>query len=385
MWWFRQSTTGGGDAPPDPPTMLYFLIAGQSNASGRGEMAGAESTDDRVIMFANDYNYKTAFEPVDDSTGQLDAVSNDLWTPASTYGHGFGLRAAKTIVDSPEGNYTVMLIPCAKGSTTIANWMPTADRYDRLTLYGSANYRHDQVLPSGGLDAILYYGHESNAGSARATYAADWADLMAEFRTDWGASLPVIFCQLAKHTNSTTNNQQHLTAEIQRKTEAGSGDATEVANTHMVVTFDLPLVDIIHLNQTAQKALGTRIGLAVREHVLGESIDGTGPRLNGAPTHPGGDKSKVKIDTTQTLATISSNADNQFRVFDGASEMTISSVVRDPADDSAILITMSATASGTVTVSYGDVVASGTGVTYSNVVKNGDGLPLPQFGAQTVV
>lgn len=65
--------------------------------------------------------------------------------------------------------------------------------------------------------------------------------------------------------------------------------------------------------------------------------------------------------------------------------MTIDSVVRDPADDSAILITMTTSASGTVTVSYGDVVASGTGVTYSNVVKNAAGLPLPQFGAQTVV
>lgn len=383
MWFFRQ-TTQADDTPIDPPTMLYFLIAGQSNASGRGLLAGKETGDSRVLMFANDYNLKEAFEPVDDATGQLDSVSNDLWTVGSTYGHGFGLRAGKKIVESGVDTYNVTLIPCAKGSTTIGQWLPTVDRLDRTTLFGSANYRHDMVLPDGGLTALLYYGHESNAGGSRGTYAADWATLMAEFRAEWGADLPVVYCQLAKHTDPTTSNNQHLTAEIQRRQETGSGDATEMAHMHMVVTFDLSLIDVIHLDQAAQKTLGDRIGLAVRQHVLGEAVDGTGPRLNGAPVHPGGDKSKIKVDTTQALATISGNADNQFRVFDGASEMTITSAVKDPGDASAILITMSATATGTVTVSYGDVVASGTGVTLANVVKNASGLPLPQFAALAV-
>lgn len=265
-------------------------------------------------------------------------------------------------------------------------WQPGVDRSDRATLYGSAHYRADQAAP-GGLTAIWYYGHESDSFSDLLVsgYTATWAALMADFRADLGADLPVVYCQLAHHIDIAYAPRMHQVAELQRQAETGSGHANELTHMHMVVTFDLPLIDSIHLNDVAQRALGARIALATRQHVLGESIDGTGPRLNGAPVHPGGDKSKVKVDTTQTLATISGNADNQFRVFDGASEMTISSVVSDPGDASAILITMSATASGSVTVSYGDVVAAGTGITLSNVVKGASGLPLPQFGAQVVV
>lgn len=365
-------------------TTYYFLIGGQSNAAGRGTLGAVhtrEQPDARVRMFGNDYVLKPAYEPVDDSAGQIDTVSDD----GGAVGHSFALRAAKNVVQNAAKSKTV-LIPCAMGGTGMNEWMPGANRLDRSTLFGSANYRHDQVLPVGGLTALLYYGHEGNSDDAdRPDYAADWAALMAEFRAEWGANLPVIFAQLAKNTGATANHEQHLAAEIQRLQETGSGDALAMAHMRMVVTFDLPLDDAIHLSKTAQIALGDRIGLAIRQHVLGQSVDGTGPRLNGAPAHPGGDKSKIKIDTTQALETISGNADNQFRVFDGGSEMTITSVVRDPADASAILITMSATASTPATVSYGDVAASGTGVTLSNVVKNAAGLPLPQFGLQTVV
>jgi hypothetical protein len=341
-------------------------------------------------MFANDYTYKQAYEPVDDATDQDtlgDPISNDLWTYGSTYGHSFGLRAAKGIVGTA---YQVTLIPCAKGATTILNWMPDpTDRLDRGTLYGSAHYRHDTVLPAGGLTALWYYGHESNSTSAlaRSAYVAGWTALMAEFRADMGASLPVVYVQLAKHSDATLNTGQHLVAELQRKMETGSGDASAIALHYMVVAFDLALVNDgvgkIHLSQAGQKTLGDRIALATRQHVLGEAVNGTGPRLNGAPTAPAANQ--VKVDTTSTLATISANADGQFRVFDGGVEMTVASVVKDPADASAALITMTATATGTVTVSYGDVAASGADVTLSNVVKDADGLPLPQFGLQTVV
>jgi hypothetical protein len=94
---------------------------------------------------------------------------------------------------------------------------------------------------------------------------------------------------------------------------------------------------------------------------------------------------QIQVNTSQTLATISGNADNQFRVFDNGVEVAISSVVRHPSDATAVLITLAAATSGTVTVSYGNVVASGTGVTLSNAVKNAAGLPLPQFAVQTAV
>lgn len=379
MWWWRRSSA----AAFTPTADLFFVIAGQSNASGRGSLTASpkEKSDRRVRMFHNDYTWKTAYEPIDDAVGQVDAVSDDS---ANSPGHSFALRAAKGLLD-PIGALTttrVNLIPCAMGGTSFSQWARGGDPLDRATLYGSANYRRTQAVTGGDVvAAILYYGHE-NQWNLDSTYTTLIATLVADFRNDFGASVPFIWCALAKHTDPLINHGFHLCADKARLCEEGSGDAAAISNLHLITTFDLPLIDLIHLNEAAQRTVGDRMALAIRQHVLSEAVDGTGPRLNGAPTHPGGDKSKIKIDTTQTLATISGNADNQFRVFDGATEMTISSVAND-ADDSAILITMSATASGTVTVSYGDVVASGTGVTLSNVVKNATGLPLPQFAAQT--
>jgi hypothetical protein len=201
----------------------------------------------------------------------------------------------------------------------------------------------------------------------------------------------VVYVQLAKNTDVTRsgyNHDQHLCAEQQRQMEAGcaynpGGWATP--GHFMVVTFDLPLTDAltgIHLDQAAQKTLGDRIALATRQRVLGEAINGTGPRLAHI-WHPGEDKTYVQIRCSTAIAAISADADDQFRVFDDGVEATISSVVRTtPTTD--ILITLSAPAAGTVTVSYGDVVASDVGIALANVVKDGDGLPLPQFGVQTV-
>lgn len=362
-------------------TRLQFMICGQSNASGRGRVSAAgaiaESAHPSVWMFGNDYVWKRAYEPVDDPAGQIDSVSNDTANISPGYGHSFAVRAANGLIYPSR---RIDLIPCAMGGTSMSEWMPGANRLLRSTLYGSANYRRSVAVIGGTPTAILYYGHENQAGEA--DYAAQWAALIAEFRTDFGAAVPFIYCQLAKHTDAGQSHLQHLSAEVQRTQETGSGDGAAMTGMHMVPTFDLSLIDQIHLDETGQKTLGDRIALAIRQHVLGESVDGTGPRLNGAPTAPAANK--VKVDTTQTLAEISADADGQFRVYDGGVEMTISSVVKDPADASAALITMSAGATGTVTVSYGDVAASGVATALGNAVKNAAGLPLPQFGLQTV-
>lgn len=55
-----------------------------------------EKSDWRVRMFHNDYTWKTAYEPIDDAVGQVDAVSDDT---ANSPGHSFALRAAKGLRD----------------------------------------------------------------------------------------------------------------------------------------------------------------------------------------------------------------------------------------------------------------------------------------------
>jgi len=101
--------------------------------------------------------------------------------------------------------------------------------------------------------------------------------------------------------------------------------------------------------------------------------------------HPSGDKSLIKIRFSQTISTTTNGYDGQFRVLDDAVEVFPTSVERDPADDTAVLVTLSSAVTGTASVSYGDVVAAGLGITLSEVIKGANDLPAPRFGPLDVV
>jgi hypothetical protein len=370
--------------PPPPatdPVRLSFIIAGQSNASGRGLLVDAEAPDTLVQMFGNDYVLKTAYEPVDDSTDQVDAVSADPHTPETGGGHGFALRAAKGVLAGQ--SRTVLLVPCAKGGTTISQWMPRTNRLSRSTLYGSCNYRRAAALADSVPTAIWYYGHESNV-SRIDSYAAEWSELVAEFRQDYGEAVPFIYAQLARHTGSNTSAAQARIAEIQRRQETGSGAAESLPGQYMVVTFDLPLGDPIHLNTEALKVLGDRVALATRQHVLGEAVNGTGPRLRGVAF---ADAGRTAIDVLWSVPVNAAVADydDQFRVFVDGERVYPTAIERLATDERTIRITLPAPATGAAEVSYGQTRAAGTGIRLHNVVRDGDGLPAPSFGPVPVV
>jgi hypothetical protein len=362
---------------PAPVNDVYdaFIILGQSNAVGVGELADPEPPDPSVWMFGNDYQFKVASEPVDDATGQVDEVSRDIPIVAgATYGHSWSLRAAKGVT-AARGN-DLLLIPCAKGSTIIEHWLPATNRVDRSTLFGSANYRRSIAAP-GGLKGIWYYGHESSAEPPRGSnYVAAWTRLIREWRQDFGP-VPVVYVQLAMSTDPRQSDFLHDGAEKQRQMETRFGDTNALPDHFMVVAFDLPLLDDVHLNRVGVNTLADRLALATREHVYGEVVNGTGPRLV-ALTHPDGDKAKVKVQFNRPINQAFNNYDNQFRIFEGVSELAIQRVERDPGTTS-VLITLRAPARGQVEVSYGQSVLPAVGVGLPNVVKDADGLPAPRF------
>jgi|GEM_PF-197436 len=160
------------------------IIIGQSNNSGRG-------TNNqrwrhpwlRPALFGNDYVWKELGDPFDSGTGQLDSVSLDAaaagsWVPhfATRYMEAFEIPAA--------------FVPCAMGGTSITAWLPTANRLDRATLYGSMLYRIRQV---GGCESIMMHLGETDAtnGMSQATFRAHLATLAAAIYADTGVKLMV--------------------------------------------------------------------------------------------------------------------------------------------------------------------------------------------------
>lgn len=115
-------------------------------------------------LFGNDYIWRPLVDPTDDSTGQVDAVSDDSGNEAGSY---WPLVANLYETNQDE---QIAFIPCAKGITSFEDWLPGIDHQDRSTLYGSMVYR---ILNSGEgrCKAILMHEGErdANLGTAEAT------------------------------------------------------------------------------------------------------------------------------------------------------------------------------------------------------------------------
>lgn len=152
---------------------------------------------------------------------------------------------------------------------------------------------------------------------------------------------------------------------------------------HMVVAHDVlrqASPNDIHLATAGYKEVGRRYALAYAEHVLKiPGIDGTGPRLVSV-TSTDGTHTKVKF--TQKLAAAkagesnySDGTDSLFRVYDGGTEKSVSSVEIDGADDTALIITH-ASCAGVRVVTYGDRPGQDA-VVRKGVVYNTATLPLP--------
>lgn len=169
-----------------------YLLTGQSNMSGRGlveDLTPAERAADPAIqVYGNDETIRLALDPLDDATGQVDAVSADL---QAAVGPGlFFARATRALRPKP-----ILLVPCAKGGSSMAQWTPDGGRD---TLYGSCLARARAV--GGKPEGVLWYQGETDAGQADSAqvWRASFETLVARLRADLGRKrLPIVIVQLA--------------------------------------------------------------------------------------------------------------------------------------------------------------------------------------------
>jgi hypothetical protein len=401
---FARVTDGTGGEAEVRVGHLVFLVAGQSNASGRGQPVTGwpEAPSAFVRALANDYRWKAAVEPLDVWDGQVDVVSAD-----ENAAYSFGTRLGHLLLGST--GFATYLIPAAKGATDVALWLPTANRLDRTTLFGSANYRaqvsaslvdnpvsaQPYTAEGGPVTAIVWFQGESDASTStrRSNFVAGTDAVMDAFVAELG--VPVIYVQLASHRAEQLNEQQLAIAELQRRMETGSGFAQARPAFHMVVAMDLPRSDQIHPSAYGQRVLAERIELAIREHVLGEDVDGTGPRLVTLRSTG----LQVDVETTHVLAAGALDA-GLFRVYDGAPQgsvddienygqnaIPIVSVARHPTDPRTVRITLQSAPGGTPYVRYWarptlveEPAATWDDLAAGAVRADDGGLPLPGFG-----
>lgn len=171
--------------------MHLFLLVGQSNMAGRGDLepADAQPLDDVVALGASG-EWVPAIDPLH-------------WDKPSA-----GVGLARTFaLEYAKGHpgVTVGLIPAACGGSPIETWQP-GKYFDETKShpYDDAIARARRALPRGKLRGILWHQGESDRTPERAPlYERALTDLIARFRRDLDApSVPFVIGQLGRFSGA---------------------------------------------------------------------------------------------------------------------------------------------------------------------------------------
>lgn len=179
--------------------MDIFIIAGQSNASGRGSLANVPSypNRDRVRMWMqNGSGFAPASEPVDtDLGGAQYQVLGDASASA-----GFGLAFANKYAEL-RPNSIIGLVVCAAGNTAIASWVRNLST---STLYGAMIARAKAALAFAAIGSriagFIWYQGESDCTSTalKNAWPAAFTQFVSDIRSDLEVpNLPVIMTVLS--------------------------------------------------------------------------------------------------------------------------------------------------------------------------------------------
>lgn len=235
--------------------LQLFILAGQSNMSGLGELPQETKTNSKVYVFGNDYRWKLAKEPVDDPTNQVDKISVD--SPA---GYGPAMDFATTVLKQ-RPNMVIGLIPCAKGGSSINEWQRNLDEN---TLYGSCLKRVRAASVMGNVAGILFFQGEIDTvdpkeDPKRVFSANQWANkftlLIKNWRNDLKSpNLPVIFAQIGSNTEPERFINWQVVQEQQRQ--------VKLPFSAMITTNDLALKDYVHFTTKSYQTIGQRFGRA---------------------------------------------------------------------------------------------------------------------------
>lgn len=245
-----------------------FVVAGQSNASGRGSLTGAPAElttpHANVYLYGNDHQWSYAVEPVDSAVGQVDNVTKD-----SQAAVGPGMAFALRYLELHPGA-DVVLIPCAVGGKTIHEMR----RGDLIIsrIYGACDIKIRAVLDAGvTLGGVIWYQGEADAQDPEAdpptssnsvyaqplTYADELVRMVRIWRADYADPLlPVVVVQIGPTTYtdrpywSTVQDQQAIAV-------------SRLPRAALVTTNDLTIFDSVHLDTASQVTVGGRIAEAM--------------------------------------------------------------------------------------------------------------------------
>lgn len=279
-----------------------WILAGQSNMEGAGDMAGAAKPHPLIRVFSMRREWRLAEDPLHLRLESPDACHNEgtQWTPEqgeiarrnAKRGVGPGLFFAKEMLKKtgiPQG-----LICAAHGGTSMSQWDPKLKKLGGKSLYASMLMSVEATgQPVAG---VLWYQGESDVGvSGSGEYAIRMKKFVATVRKDLGQSaLPWIMVQISRvaFVNGESPLQWNGLQEAQRLLP------DQIPNLEVVAAIDLPLVDFIHVDADGQAVLGKRLARAADRLVHRNKEELPAPRLKNAIARAQGNVSIVEVSFT---------------------------------------------------------------------------------------
>ena len=197
---------GWGAELPAKSSFHLFLLVGQSNMAGRGELdAAAKEPHPRVLMLDKEGEWRPALDPLHFDKPRIVGVG-----PGRSFGNA--------LADAKPG-IVVGLIPCAVGGSPIASWEPGAFyKATKSHPWDDALRRARKALRDGQLKGILWHQGESDSKPALAdVYEQKLHSLIKRFRKELGAEdVPFIAGQLGIFEERPWNASKHRVDQIHR-------------------------------------------------------------------------------------------------------------------------------------------------------------------------
>ncbi|HZJ08792.1 MAG TPA: sialate O-acetylesterase [Trueperaceae bacterium] len=385
-----------GEEPGTGPEKILILVAGQSNAAGRGLPfpEGKEVAIDGVFMLtegasSSDWHWVTAAEPTD--------------TYPEAKQHSFLVRLGNDLKQATGRD--VYLVQAAVGGKAMRYWLPGGSSGLFDNAFERAMFAADDLeMP---VSAVAWYQGESDSQYAaeRDLYTSRTRQVFEAFHDGLPGSPPILFVQLANRLFNSTEPDRNLAyqaiREMQRALDpravntnvvqpgADPGSAGNAPSYYrLVVAHDLPMSDEIHLGSAGQKYLGSRLAHAFLTEVWeaegSRSVDRRGPRLVRIE-RSGVDTLRLVLDRAINA---SSSYGGYFTVLVNGTPVGLSSVGRDPGNASAIVLVTSGPLPsdlGSIDVRYMPPDDVGLYATSEQAVHAFDAatelrLPLPAFG-----
>nr|XP_027094309.1 probable carbohydrate esterase At4g34215 isoform X1 [Coffea arabica] len=229
-------------SPPPSQVQSIFLLAGQSNMSGRGGVINR--TWDGVIPFQSQSKTPSILRlsAVQTWVQAQDPLHKDI-DVNNTCGVGPGMAFANSVMSKDSSIGAIGLVPCAIGGTKISEWGRGRELYNRLIR------RAEAALQGGGIiRALLWYQGESDTieHEDAKLYKIRLERLFTHLRADLQLpALPVIQVALA--------SGQGPYVDVVRKAQF----EVDLPNVKTVDAYGLPMEpDSLHLSTSAQVRLG---------------------------------------------------------------------------------------------------------------------------------